>query len=362
MSGAVLLTGATGFLGMDLLAELIEQGREVIVPVRATDSEHASRRLDETIARLYEEPPPEAAQVRALASDLQAPRLGLSDADRDMLVSEVDAIVHCAASISFGIELAQARAINVAGVAEMLALAREIVAKGSLRRFVHVSTAYVCGRHDGVFAEQDLELGQEFRNPYERSKHEAELLVRDAKDLPVVVARPSIVVGHSESGWTSAFNVIYGPMRAFERGMLSEVPASADSVVDFVPVDYVTAGLLHLLDDPSVDGAYHLVAGEQALNAGELAQAQADLLGRPPMRLLPPGSGSRLPAGIETYAPYLDVRCRFDDSRARTAFAAAGFASPAPAEYLGRLVEHARRARWGKLAISRQAALAGVLS
>jgi len=360
VSGAVLLTGATGFLGMDLLATLVEQGREVIVPVRASDAEHAKVRLDETIARLYEEPPV-AAEVRALPADLRAPGLGISDADREMLASEVDSIVHCAASISFGIELADARAINVSGVAEMLALAREIASKGSLRRLVHVSTAYVCGRHDGVFAEGDLELGQEFRNAYERSKHEAETLVREAGDLPAVIARPSIVVGHSESGWTSAFNVIYGPMRAFERGMLSEVPASSDSIIDFVPVDYVTAGLLHLLDDPDVDGTYHLVAGDQALTAGELAAAQAELLGRPPMKLLPPGSGSRLPAGIETYAPYLDIRCRFDDRRARAAFAPAGFAPPPPGDYLGRLVEYARRARWGKLQVSRQASFAGAL-
>ena len=157
-----------------------------------------------------------------------------------MLVGSVDRIVHCAASISFELPLAQAREINVHGVARVIELARDIAAGGCLRRLVHVSTAYVSGRHAGRFGEADLDLGQEFRNTYERSKHEAEHLLREAGDLPAVIARPSIVVGHRASGWTPAFNVIYWPIRAFERGLLEEVPARPDSIVDFVPVDYVT--------------------------------------------------------------------------------------------------------------------------
>ena len=52
-------------------------------------------------------------------------------------------------------------------------------------------------------------------------------------------------------------------MRAFERGLLQEVPAREDSIVDFVPVDYVTDGILALLDDDDAHGTYNLVAGEQ---------------------------------------------------------------------------------------------------
>ena len=68
-----------------------------------------------------------------------------------------------------------------------------------------------------------------------------------ASDLPLVIARPSIVVGDRYSGWTPAFNVIYWPLRAFARGMLDEVPANPDGVVDVVPVDYVADALVHLL-------------------------------------------------------------------------------------------------------------------
>ncbi len=374
MSGAILLTGATGFLGMDALARLLELGAEgaredeqIAVLVRARDGDGADERLQGLLARLYDEPPPAAARVRAVRGDLLEPGLGLSARDREWLVGSVDRIVHCAASISFELPLAQAREINVRGVARVIELAREIAAGGALSRMVHVSTAYVSGRHAGEFGEGDLDVGQGFRNTYERSKHEAERLLRAADDLPLAVARPSIVMGHSRSGWTAAFNVLYWPMRAFERGLLEEVPAREDSIVDFVPVDYVTDGVLALLDDEAAHGTYNLVAGERALSAGELVQLHSSLTGRPPVRFAPQqGAGdegqssSGLPAGAETFAPYFDVRCRFTDDCACEVLARAGVEKPDPKDYLGQLIAYARLAGWGKRPISRQASFAAV--
>ena len=359
MSGAILLTGATGFLGMDTLARLIErEGEQIVVLVRARDEDGARERLSGVLARLYDEPPTGAARVSAVRGDLLQPGLGLSAPDRERLVGSVDRIIHCAASISFELTLEEARRINVEGVARVLELAREIAAGGSLRRMVHVSTAYVSGRHAGEFGEQDLDVGQQFRNTYERSKHEAELLLLGASDLPLAIARPSIVVGHRTSGWTPVFNVLYWPLRAFERGLLEEVPARADSIVDYVPVDYVTDGIVALLDAKRACGRYNLVAGERALSAGELVQLYSSLCGREPVRFVPPQTSATLPAGAETFAPYFDVRCRFTDGRARALLAGAGPEKPDPRDYLGRLIAYAHHARWGKRPTSRQASFA----
>jgi thioester reductase-like protein len=365
MSGAILLTGATGFLGMDTLARLLElsdageRGNEQIaVLVRAADDNGAGERLEGLLARLYDEPPAAAARLRVVRGDLLEPGLGLSTRDRAWLIGSVDRIVHCAASISFELPLEEAREINVLGVARMIELARTIAAEGSLRRVVHVSTAYVSGRHAGDFSEDDLDVGQEFRNTYERSKNEAEILLRAADDLPLAVARPSIVVGHSVSGWTSAFNVLYWPMRAFERGLLEEVPARADSIVDFVPVDYVTDGILALLDDEQAGGTYNLVAGERALSAGELVALHSAISGRPAVRFAPLQTAGGLPAGAETFAPYFDVRGRFGDQRARALLERAGVQKPEPRDYLQRLIAYAQLAAWGKRPISREASFA----
>jgi thioester reductase-like protein len=367
VSGAILLTGATGFLGMDMLARLLERdSEEILMLVRARSDDEAQERLASTLAQLYERQPASAARVRAIRGDLLEHDLGLSKQDRRRLVGSVDRIVHCAASISFELPLAQAREINVQGLARMIELARETSAGGGgLRRLLHVSTAYVGGTQAQAqcFTEEQLEQGQEFRNSYERSKYEGELLLlREARDLPVVIARPSIVVGHQASGWTPAFNVIYWPMRAFERGLLTRLPARADSIVDFVPVDYVTDGVLALLEQPQAGGTYHLVAGAHALTVGELVQLYAVLVdprwhGRAPVRLVPQDAAADLPAGAGAYVPYFDVRCRFDDTRAREALGRLGVRKPNPRDYLGRLIGYAHETAWGKRPISRQVSL-----
>jgi len=356
MSGAILLTGATGFLGMDVLARLIERGEErVVVLVRAQDDAGARERLAEVLGRLYDETPDAAANVRAVRGDLLQPGLGLSAHDRAELVGSVERIVHCAASISFDLPLEEAREINVEGVERVIELAREIAAGGSLRRLVHVSTAYVSGSHVGEFGEADLDVGQEFRNTYERSKHEAERLLRaQAGDLPLAVARPSIVVGHRTSGWTPVFNVLYWPMRAFERGLIEEVPAREDSIVDFVPVDYVTDGILTLLDEDGVGGTYSLVAGDRALSAIELVELHSSLTGREPVRFIAQETAGGLPAGTETFVPYFDVSCRFTDERACAVLERAGVEKPDPRDYLGQLIAYARTTAWGKHPTSRQ--------
>jgi thioester reductase-like protein len=358
MSGAILLTGATGFLGMETLARLIDRGeQQIFAIVRADDGAGAQTRLAEVLARLYADPRPAGPRVRAVRGDLLEPGLGLSREDSRRLVASVDRIIHCAASISFELPLEQARAINVGGVTRIIELAREIAAGGALRRLVHVSTAYVSGRHCGSFREEDLDVGQEFRNTYERSKHEAEHRLREAGELPTVIARPSIVVGHRVSGWTPAFNVIYWPMRAAERGLLQEVPAGPASIVDYVPVDYVADGLVALLEDPDACETYHLVAGERALTAGELVGLHSSLLGRPPVRLVGPNTDGSLPQGATSYIPYFDVRCSFDRARARPILERAGIAEPDPRSYLGRLIDYAHATRWGKQPMSREAAM-----
>ncbi len=165
-------------------------------------------------------------------------------------------------------------------------------------------------------------------------------------------------MGHRASGWTPAFNVIYWPIRAFERGLFDELPARADSIVDFVPVDYVADGLLALLDDPHACGTYHLVAGRRALTAGELVDLHSSLLGsRKPARFVEQAGNAGLPQGAEAYLPYFDVRCSFDDSRAHEILQAAGVAAPEPGDFFERLIAYARETAWGKRPISRQAAM-----
>ena len=167
------------------LARLIERGDEqIVVLVRAATTTRRARAAGTTVlARLYDEPPAgRGAGAGGARGRAAAAGSGCRASDRERLIGSVDRIVHCAASISFELPLAARRARSTSGgVARVLELGREIAAGGRLRRLVHVSTAYVSGRHAGDFGEQDLDVGQEFRNTYERSKNEAEQLLRRSR-------------------------------------------------------------------------------------------------------------------------------------------------------------------------------------
>jgi long-chain acyl-CoA synthetase len=352
MSGAILLTGGTGFLGMELVVRLLEQGDgpDIFLAVRARDPEAARGRVDEIVAQLYEDVPDSVERLRPVAADLTMPGLGLAEADRITLAANVERIVHCAASIQFTLPIEEAREINVGGTRRVLELARELP---RLERLVHVSTAYVAGRSPGIFCEHHAG-GSGFRNTYERTKLEAELIVALSDDLPTAIVRPSIVVGESDSGWTSAFNVLYWPLQAFTRGVLDTVPADPDGVVDMVPVDYVAEVIERATFEPGVSGRFHAVAAERAVSVSELIDEVCREMNREPPVLTEPGSlPSDHPAGV--FAPYFDVKTRFDDTRSRLLLGDAGPA-PRPASYLPQLLEYGVNARWGKRPLSREAA------
>jgi thioester reductase-like protein len=334
--GAVLLTGATGFVGKEILHRFLDRGRRVFALVRARDDDAAAGRL------------PRHARLTPVAGDIEQPRLGLPEPKAARLAEEVTTVLHCAASVSFDLSLEDSRRVNVDGTREVLELAERLP---RLDRLSYISTAYVAGEPRRLFREHELDVGQRFRNAYERSKFEAEQMVRErAGGLPLQVLRPSIVVGDSRTGRTSSFNVLYGPLKAIARGAVPAIPARRSSPVDIVPVDYVADRAVDLAED-GADGTFHLVAGRNATTVGRLLELASAHLGRKPPAVLPPTAYHRLLhpwlrrkySGLrrmEVYFPYFSMRVRFDDRRLGPA--------PPVEDYFHRLVEFAERARWGR--------------
>jgi thioester reductase-like protein len=334
--GAVLLTGATGFVGKEILDRFLGRGRRVFALVRASDDEAAAARL------------PPHARLTPVAGDIERPGLGLAPRTAALLANEVTNVVHCAASVSFDLSLEDSRRVNVEGTRNVLELAERCPA---LERLSYISTAYVAGEPRRLFREDQLDVGQSFRNPYERSKFEAERMVRErGAGLPLQILRPSIVVGDSRTGRTSSFNVLYGPLKAFARGTIPAIPARRSSPVDIVPVDYVADRAVELADG-GPDGTFHLVAGRNATTVGRLLEMACGQLGRKQPAVLPPTAYRRLMhpwlrrkygslRRMEVYFPYFSMRVRFDDRRLGPA--------PPVESYFHRLVEFAERARWGR--------------
>jgi thioester reductase-like protein len=368
--GAVLLTGATGFVGMEVLARYLERSdRHVVAMVRAADDAHAQARLRATIDTVCGDADAHTGRVTAVAGDLTAPRLGLGDR-WDALAERVGAIVHGAASVAFDLPLPESRVINVEGTRRMLDFAR---ACPGLERFTYVSTAYVAGERRGTIYEDDGAPGR-FRNGYERSKHEAERLVAGAREeMDTAIVRPSIVVGDHRTGWTAAFNVLYVPLRAFAAGVIPVVPARARSPVDVVPVDYVADAVHAIAEAPEATGqTFHIVAGAQATTVGEIVAMAEARFGTGTPRLVPPrlyhaigaaivakrapASARRVLASTEPYFPYFAMRLRFDDARARAVLEPRGIVAAPLRDYFDRLIDYAVAARWGRQEIGRAAA------
>jgi hypothetical protein len=108
----------------------------------------------------------------------------------------------------------------------------------------YVGTAYVAGERTGLIREDELAVGQSYRNTYEQSKAEAEALVRSRfESMPGVILRPSIIVGDSQTGATSSFKMMYWPLKIYARRLWRTVPGYPDAVLDIVPVDYVAAAV-----------------------------------------------------------------------------------------------------------------------
>jgi thioester reductase-like protein len=335
--GAVLLTGATGFVGREILSRFLARGdRHVYALVRADNDDDAAARL------------PADERLTAVAGDIEQSGLGLSNGRAEQLRREVGTVLHCAASVSFDLPLPESRRVNVEGTRNVVDFARSC---RELDRLSYVSTAYVAGEPGRLFREDELAVGQRFRNPYERSKFEAELALRsEGAGLPLQILRPSIVVGDSATGRTSSFNVLYAPLKAFARGKVPAIPARRDSPVDIVPVDYV-ADRVHELATGGPDGTFHLVAGRNATTVGRLLELSSQQFGRSEPVVLPPRLYRRWVhpwlrrkyrglRRIEVYFPYFSMRVRFDDSRLGP--------GPKVERYFHRLVRYAERARWGR--------------
>jgi thioester reductase-like protein len=200
-------------------------------------------------------------RCRALTGDVAAMHLGLSTSEYRELCQSCTDIFHAAEWSHLVAERSVMERVNIEGARAVLELAADCK---KLRRLTHVSTVFVSGDRKGVIAEDELSAGQAFRNAYEQTKFEAEILVRRAMgQLPCTVLRPSIVVGDTKTGeidrfegpYTIAILLVTSPLQV-------PLPLPGDGVapLNAVPIDFVVSAAAHIHHDPRAVGrTFHIV-------------------------------------------------------------------------------------------------------
>ncbi len=373
----ILMTGATGLIGGELVRRLVHSGvGRISCLIRPQTGRSAQDRLRERFqhsrdsALLGAEVP-----VEAVAGDVTAPRFGMTDRDFARVTDSVDMIIHCASELSF-IRDISCRETNIAGMENLISLTR------SCRRsplIVHISTATVCGTvaNRCVVETDDTDTGEGHYNEYTRSKLVAEQVLR-ASGLPALVVRPSIVLSAQLPAEQFAKAILWflPLLNEFEA-----VPINPNSRVDVVPVSFVVEAMLRLLQSPRREhDCYHISAGDAgAMRCGQVASYLDAYYNRSaPLILIHPEEWTRemhrryvrtarqrkFFATLKYYLPFLNMDVVYDNSRLGSTLGRKALEIPHVTEYIGQLLDlvtPAIQEEDGSLSVDRVSAVTSVV-
>jgi NAD(P)-dependent dehydrogenase (short-subunit alcohol dehydrogenase family) len=355
------VTGATGFIGRNLVEQLLEREGTIHVLVR----EGSRGRLEELRSRWGAE----EGRIVPVIGDLSQEKLGCGD-QIDELRGKIDHFFHLAAIYDMTADAESQRVANVEGTREAVRLAEDLDAK----RFHMVSSIAAAGLYKGTFTEDMFEEAEKVENhPYFQTKHESEAVVREESSLPWRVYRPGIVVGHSETGEIDKIDGPYYFFKLLQRAR-NALPQWFPGVgiegrrINIVPVDFVAKAMDHIAHIDGFDGqAFHLTdpnpltAGQvinvfaKAAHAPEAAmridsrmldfipkQVRAGLTTLPPVKRITDQVLADL--GIpRSVLVYINYPTDFDSTKTQTALEGTGISVPPLASYADRLWDYWER-------------------
>lgn len=357
MAGKTLfMTGATGSIGRELIRTFLDQtDHRLFLLVRSKNRDSHQDRVEKLLAKMGINGRAKD-RIEVFSGDVTKPRFGLEPKGWDRIVGETEEFHHIAALTNLGAEWKEAEEINVTGTEHALELARAARERGKLQRFFYFSTAYVAGSLTPVHAREDeLAAKPLFANAYEATKFLAEKRVREeaSAGLPVTILRPSIVVGNSESGAVSEFNVIYPFWRLFAHGILKKVPSRLKNAFNIVPIDFVVRSTFEIArQESSLGKTFHLVS-EHPPTLEMLLQVKEEYDHFPPVEVVDPERFSVDELGpmereifskITPYLGYLGSSLTFDVTNTRRALEGSGVEFPrTDRAFLKKIIDYAIR-------------------
>ena len=333
MQKRILLSGATGLIGGELMLILAGMGIQSTAIVRAPDAVHARARLLDRLKKSTLWQSGFAELVQAVPGDIEAANFGLSSG----MLQSAEVILHSAASTSFK-PGAGVYPINMKAATNFADILKNLTPS---QRGFFVGTAAVTMEPRGVITEDMAFAG--YANDYIRSKRDAETLLRRT-GAPFVSLRPGIVLSRGIDDAKLARNMLWAiPVMA----ELGEVPLDPSARLDFAPVDYVARAFAEmLLKENLAHDCYHVSTGEASMTLQALADELSQTM--PGIKKLVMRGRDFVPvptfarqrwmfAALLPYLPFLTANSVFSNARL---FAEIGtFAlPPAPSSYLGELL------------------------
>jgi NAD(P)-dependent dehydrogenase (short-subunit alcohol dehydrogenase family) len=356
------VTGATGFIGRNLVELLLEREGTIYVLVR----EGSKGRLEELRNRWGADPD----RIVPIVGDLSERNLGVSPEDLERLRGNVDHLFHLAAIYDMTADAEKQRVANVEGTRHMVQFADEVEAG----RIHMVSSIAAAGLYKGTWREDMFEEAQDVDNhPYFQTKHESEGVVRNESARPWRVYRPGIVVGNSETG---EMDKVDGPYYFFKlirriRNTVPQwlpMPGVEGREINIVPVDFVVRAMDHIAHLDGLDGrAFHLTdpnphtAGEVIDIFASAAHAPQSSVRLPPvaveaaqplvkaMMTATPLSDAALDRVLADFGiprsvlVYVNYPTHFDSRQTEAALEGTGIAVPPLEAYAGKLWDYWER-------------------
>lgn len=346
-----LITGGTGFIGSNLVKRLLEKGNSrLILLARSSENSLAEERVRKFFGEY------DLRNLEVIEGDIKEADLGLDSERVRRLEKDVNEIWHLAGSTDMrGSQLDETMNTNHAGTVNVLEFAKRIE---TLELFAYTSTAYVAGKSTGKVLEDEIHTGQEFNNPYEKSKFLAEMAVREyiRGGLKAIIFRPSVIVGNSKTGETQNFKMVYGPWLGiqmvkeihlrqnepeYENGKIKipfRVVGNDDATLNIIPIDSVVDMMVSISKNKSnISKTFHLTNPDYT-TIGFLREQICKHLGITGVSYVPHITNGSIMERFyarrtEVYVPYM----LFDDprfERSNTSKALPHFNIPKPTEEL----------------------------
>lgn len=234
---AILVTGATGFIGRHMAQRLKARGDDVVALVRKSS---------------------DAWKVEALTQ--QGIDLAYGDiTDRKSVfdaAAGLDGVVHCAAFVRLGpVDSTKMRSANVQGTRNVV----DAALAGGAKRILHTSSIAALGIIESGVANEATPHSGDFRSEYERTKHESDRYAAGcaAEGAPLVQVLPSVVFGRADPN----FGVVF---RRYMRGGIVVLPGP-DTLIPLVHVDALADGMVLAYDQGAPGDRFLFNQGERSL-------------------------------------------------------------------------------------------------